>query len=74
MDNIIGSVQTERCGQAGRKYGVDGIISVEAADDGAMRTYWQEIDGKYYWFGADGVMRTGWQEVWGKWYYLWQSG
>ena len=35
-----------------------------------MRTYWQEINGKYYWFGADGAMRTGWQEVWGKWYYL----
>ena len=42
----------------------------KAADDGVMRTYWQEIDGEYYWLGADGAMRTGWQEVWSKWYYL----
>ena len=39
-----------------------------------MRTGWQEVSGKWYYFGSNGRMRTGWQEVSGKWYYLGTNG
>ncbi len=42
--------------------------------DGYRASYWQYIDGKYYWFGNNGKMQTGWQEIWGKKYYLGPDG
>ena len=39
-------------------------------NDGAKKTYWQKVYGKYYWLANDGAMRTGWQKVYGKYYWL----
>ena len=37
-----------------------------------MKTGWQTIYGKKYYFGGanDGVMKTGWQKIGGNWYYF----
>ena len=42
--------------------------------DGAMRTDWKQIDGKWYYFHTDGAMRTDWKQINGKWYYFHTDG
>ena len=42
--------------------------------DGAMRTGWQEVWGKYYYLGNDGVMQTYWSMVDGQYYWLGADG
>ena len=37
-------------------------------------TGWQNVDGKWYYYGADGEALTGWQAIGGKWYYFNGSG
>ena len=42
--------------------------------DGAMRTDWKQIGGKWYYFHTDGAMRTDWKQIDGKWYYFHTDG
>ena len=35
---------------------------------------WQQIDGKWFYFGSDGYMLTDWQKIDGVWYYFGESG
>ncbi len=40
-------------------YDSDGHVYYFDATDGSMKTGWQDIDGKRYYFNLDGVMQTG---------------
>lgn len=59
--------------------GIGLVLSMAAswtamADDGLMKTGWQQMDGIWYYLGDDGSMKTGWQQVDGVWYYLGDDG
>ena len=43
-------------------------------DKGKMMKYWQEIDGKWYYFNPDGIMLRDWQIINNKKYYLGTDG
>lgn len=38
------------------------------AEDFSMRTGWQKIDNKWFYYGANGKPITGWKQLGGKWY------
>lgn len=42
--------------------------------DGAMKTGWQKIDGKWYYFNSEGSMQTGWIKDKDKDYCLYSNG
>ncbi len=44
------------------------------SDGGYPVKKWQNIDGKWYYFGAEGYMQTGWQQIGKTWYYFQSSG
>jgi GH25 family lysozyme M1 (1,4-beta-N-acetylmuramidase) len=43
-------------------------------DDGAMKTGWQLISGKWYYFNEEGAMQTCWKKINGEWYYFDSNG
>ena len=50
---------------------------LQSAIDGlVVKTGWQTIDGKKYYFGEenDGAMKTYWQQIDGKWYFFGNDG
>jgi N-acetylmuramoyl-L-alanine amidase len=52
----------------------DGTIKYHDMSTGVMKTGWQVIDGKAYYFNKSGVMLTGWQAINGRAYYLGPNG
>ncbi|MBQ7174172.1 MAG: hypothetical protein IJR62_01760 [Lachnospiraceae bacterium] len=44
------------------------------ADNTWAKNGWEQIDGKWYYFGSDNLMKTGWQKVRNYWYYLGDDG
>lgn len=44
------------------------------ADGTYAKSAWEQIEGKWYYFGSDNLMMTGWQKIRNYWYYLGDDG
>lgn len=79
--------RTEKKGGVKKKYYLNkttGVMNVNtlfkvgkktyyATEDGSIKTGWQDLDGKRYYFTLTGTY-TGWQEIGNKWYYFLDGG
>ncbi len=44
------------------------------ADGTYIKSAWEQIEGKWYYFGSDSLMVTGWQKIRNYWYYFGDDG
>jgi len=44
------------------------------ADGTYIKSAWEQIEGKWYYFGSDNLMVTGWQKIRNYWYYFGDDG
>ncbi len=66
LDKKTGVLYTSKMFKVGKK-------NYYATEDGTLKTGWQNLEGKRYYFTLTGTY-TGWQQIKNKWYYFLEDG
>ncbi|MBR3403151.1 MAG: leucine-rich repeat protein, partial [Parasporobacterium sp.] len=73
-----GNIEYWTCSICGRHFsdeaGTNEISLEDTVTPKLVRTGWQQIDGKWYYYNTNGIALTGWQKIGSKWYYLGTDG